>query len=63
MQCILMIVGLSLASGCASNPDWCLTNEPYRPGSVAELNALSDENVEQLLTKNQFGAKNCGWSK
>lgn len=53
----LMLVVTSCASG---RDEWCLLNRPQRP-SAAEIAAMSDERVAEVLGHNRYGAKRCGW--
>lgn len=53
---------MSAAAGCANGPatpdEVCLTLDPIRP-TVAEIDAMSDETVLQILAFNEWLALRC----
>lgn len=60
---LLMSAALVLLNGCATMTtadEWCLTNRPFRP-TTASLAAMSDREIADALTHNEYGAKRCGW--
>jgi hypothetical protein len=65
MRSKLLIVCLlsMLSASCQSGPRadvWCATNDPHRP-SKAEIAAMSDARVKQVLAHNRLGQKRCQW--
>lgn len=53
---------LLVVTSCNGGPDsWCLTNRPQRP-SAAEIAAMTDARVAEVLAYNRLGARRCGWS-
>lgn len=62
MLLALTLVATLFVSGCKTT-DWCLTNSPWRPANEAELQAMSQDNVDKALKHNRYGQEVCGWKK
>lgn len=59
IACLLSTLVMSCQSGPRADI-WCATNSPDRP-SKAEIVAMTDARVKQVLAHNRLGAKRCGW--
>lgn len=58
----LASVASVLLAGCGHKPidDWCLLNEP-RLLTLETLEAMTQDEVDQTLAFNEYGAERCGW--
>lgn len=63
MRIFAVCLALIGASACQTTGDSdCGGLSPITP-SRAEIEKLSDELVNQILTNNETGRKNCGWKR
>jgi len=57
----LMLAALLALSACqTASGSFCALNKPQRP-SAAEIAAMSDERVREVLALNETGQRLCGW--
>lgn len=57
---IAALVATSLIAGCQTTSSGCDGWKPIRPKRV-DIEAISDQLVEDILSHNSHGAKVCGW--
>lgn len=57
---IIIVTMLALSACTTASGSFCDLNQPTRL-SAAEVDALSDRSVEQILAQNEKGRKLCGW--
>lgn len=59
----LVLCALLVLAACQTAPrgDFCTLEHPERP-SAAEIAAMSDARVKEVLAHNQLGVRLCGWT-
>ena len=63
MKPLIAFLLLLVVTGCASGrvtDDFCLTVQPLR-FTQKTIDAMTDDEVADVLKHNEFGAKRCGW--
>ncbi len=60
---VIALVGLLALAGCtATGGSYCSIAKPIRP-TAEDVNVISDQLVQDVLTHNKQGAALCGWKQ